>query len=115
MSFNQIIGLAAVVGIVIVLVVFNNNATSLEKETVVQDKVTERALQVEEKRTERVIAVETEETARATVIQAEKTDRTAERSEFWQKLVPWGGSKEVKTLPNGDPVNQNALPAKRYK
>jgi hypothetical protein len=24
------------------------------------------------------------------IVQAEKTERTEERSQFWQKLVPWG-------------------------
>jgi hypothetical protein len=27
------------------------------------------------------------------VIQAQKTERTEERSQFWQKVVPWGDSE----------------------
>ena len=54
----------------------------------------EKAVQVEELATERAIECEQIE-------QAQKTERTEERSQFWQKIVPWGEDEQEEN--NNDP------------
>jgi hypothetical protein len=52
-----------------------------------------RKSQIEAARAAEVRQIEREEAA---VVQAQKTERTEERSQFWQKVVPWGSDEAEK-------------------
>ncbi len=45
---------------------------------------------IDAKRDAEIRLIEREE---ETVVQAQKTERTEERSQFWQKIVPWGDNE----------------------
>ena len=51
----------------------------------------ERKAKIEAERVEHVRQIEAEE---AKVIAAQETEQTEERSQFWQKLVPWGSDED---------------------
>lgn len=47
-------------------------------------------VKIEAERIEAVRQIQREEEA---IVQAQKTERTEERSQFWQKVVPWGSDE----------------------
>lgn len=90
MTDKGIVRVVFIVAFAAVAIFLSKGYFGLERESVIQDKVTERVQLVEQEATERALKVEDKTTERVQVIQEEKTERTEERSKFWNKLVPWG-------------------------
>ena len=74
MTNNQVkTAVIAAVGVIVLAVVigfFGNKRAAIEAE-----------------RAEQIRLIEREDNA---IVEAQRTERTEERSQFWQKLVPWG-------------------------